>query len=224
MTEVENADGEKDHGHGGFVIPGGQVEVGDTVYIPATAIDINGQMMAQIPHVDGTPDRMIALHGDWFEKDQALEQRFEDGLDAGMRYPDAALRYRLAAVRAVLDSPRVHGGRYASPDLGDEVVYMVPVKDVEAALDGEPIGLEPPGPLRWKFDGGRGAMVTESGRIVGYYNPRQPDPNLIQEAVYDALDAGTGADAGGNLILRNSLAHLTNEVVSAVLSKLLEPQ
>lgn len=217
MTEVENADGEKDHGHGGFVIPGGQVEAGDTVYIPATAIDINGQMMAQLPHVDGTPDRMIALHAEWFEKDQALEQRFEDGLDAGMRYPDAALRYRLTAVRAVLDSPRVHGGRYASPDLGDEVVYMVPVKDVEAALDGEPIGLERPGPLRWKFDGGRGAMVTESGRIVGYYTPRQPDRNVLVEAVYDTLDANTSKDNNGL-----DLGHLAHEVVEAVMTKIHE--
>lgn len=28
-----------------------------------------------------------------------------------------------------------------------------------------------PGQLRWKFDGGRGAMIDENDRIVGYYNP-----------------------------------------------------
>lgn len=34
-----------------------------------------------------------------------------------------------------------------------------------------------PGPLRWKFDGGRGAMLDEANRIVGYWTPpAQPDP------------------------------------------------
>lgn len=37
--------------------------------------------------------------------------------------------------------------------------------------DAVPAAMAAPGPLRWKFDGGRGAMVDLNGRIVGYYTP-----------------------------------------------------
>lgn len=202
MTEVENTDGEKGHVLHSFIIPDKQVEDGDTVFIPATAININGQMMAQLPHVDGVPDRMIALHEQWFQDDDGTAQ--------------AALRYRLAAVRAVLDSPRVHGGRYASPDLGDEVVRLVPVKDVEAALDGEPDDMGYPGPLRRKWDGGRGAMLDLNDRIVGYYNP--PAANLIthdnlRDTVNTVLDASVML---GDLDIGDK-DNLAREVATAVM-------
>lgn len=153
----------------------------------------------------------------------------------------AALRFKLAAVRAVLDSPRVGAGRSASLDLGHEPIRVVLVKDVEAALDGHrpaggpcmvceqqdtlttwrdqdgaswwlcteckqardaelaamrriwdkiPLAEQEiwlredinhstveaflphyPGQLTRKYDGGRGAMLNEDRRIVGYYNP-----------------------------------------------------
>lgn len=73
-----------------------QVQAGDTVFLRAVAIEVNGQIMVQL---GGVPDRIFALHEVWFAA-------------AGV-----------------------------------------------------------PGPLRRKFDGGRGAMLDENDRIVGYYNP-----------------------------------------------------
>jgi len=40
-----------------------------------------------------------------------------------------------------------------------------------------------PGPLRWKFDGGRGAMLDEDDQIVGYWNPRPLDPVKVAEVI-----------------------------------------
>lgn len=200
VTEVENENGDKTHVHG-YVIPDPHVENGETVYIPAKAIEINGQMMVQLPHVDGAPDHMIAIHEEWFAQEEPVS--------------DAALRYRLSAVRAVLDSPRVHGGRSAA-DPDGEVHRMVFVKDVEAALGGELPDMARPGPLRRKFDGGRGAMLDLSDRIVGYYNPPAAERithDNLRERVYMMF---TEADMLGDLDLGDK-DNLAREVATTVM-------
>lgn len=43
-----------------------EVQAGDMVFIPSVAIVMRGQTMLQLPHVDGVPDRIMALHPEWF--------------------------------------------------------------------------------------------------------------------------------------------------------------
>lgn len=126
-----------------------------------------------------------------------------------------AVRQVLAGVRAVLDSPRAHGMRNSS-DPDGEPMRMVFVKDVEDALAGQPVAMAQPGPLRWKFDGGRGAMLDLRDHIVGYYTPqglKMPDPNVLSEAVYDVLYKANVTD---------NLAQVANDVVDVVMTTLRE--
>lgn len=217
--------------------------------------------MVQLPHVDGVPDRIVALHDEWYDRtghpDAVYTERARlvaflasaypsrigpdpddpawyivtvdaptgqmswhisdhdrldlhlfdhvrpvmpgdapwDGHSTAEKYDrleelvalnDAApwdtqgtfqdraqrgvLRTAIDAVWAVLSSPRVHAGTNPSfPDA--EPVRMVLVEDIVTALNGAVPEMARPGPLRWKFDGGRGAMVDLNDRIVGYYNP-----------------------------------------------------
>jgi hypothetical protein len=69
-TEREQDDTHE--GHGVWVTDEeirGRIKHGDRLFIPATVVIVNGQVMVQLPHVDGVPDRMFALHREWFGDD-----------------------------------------------------------------------------------------------------------------------------------------------------------
>jgi hypothetical protein len=70
-TEREQDDTHAEGAHGVWVTDEevrGRIQHGDRLYLPATVVIVNGQVMVQLPHVDGVPDRMIALHREWFDE------------------------------------------------------------------------------------------------------------------------------------------------------------
>lgn len=193
-----------------------------------------------------------------------------------MPVPDesAALRFKIVAVRAVLDSPRA-GTR-------DDLRHLVAVEDIERALDGhlpeggpcvvcEREGIKTtwrdrdgqtwwlcvecmtnrdgeiaamrrvwdlipeaeqdlwrnpdidhstvaaflphpghPGPLRRKFDSGRGAMVNENDVIVGYYTPPKPSEMRPEELV-ERVDRLVASGMSTYDALRAALAQMIEE-------------
>jgi hypothetical protein len=139
----------------------GRIRHGDTLFIPVTAVVVgSGQVMVQLPHVDGVPDRMIALHGEWYDGVVDTAQVF------------AHLRGQVERVRAVIDSPRTMGARNASfPD--GEIELLVFVKDVRAALDGPAPDTVPPA--------GIGGAPTTNGSIL-FFDLVQTEAHLINGA------------------------------------------
>jgi len=103
---------------------------------------------------------------------------FEDADDDGWTTQQSAL---LDAVRDVALSADAPGAMYAARHLVRLAAHALdhplpePMEREGGLADlvwGKPVApTGPPGRLRWKFDGGRGAMLDQHDRIVGYYNP-----------------------------------------------------
>ena len=99
-------------------------------------------------------------------------------------------------------------------DPDGEPLRMVFVDDIEAALDGQPIPMAAPGPLRRKWDGGRGAMLDLNDRIVGYYMPPAAliTQDMLRATVFEVLRESTEL----NDVDRGFLDNIARDVAGAV--------
>ena len=90
--------------------------------------------------------------------------------------PSGGRERLVAEARAIVDraahgTPSTHAARIRAGDVEDERLRII-VQLADAIAAPAPA----PGPLRWKYDGGHGAMLDEKDQVVGYYRPPAKAP------------------------------------------------